>query len=324
MSIAVRFVLVALIAFSLPSVAAASPAATHQEALRQIEALETGLADDRTAVASYDRQITSVGASLSLAQETIAQIERDRERKQEIMGDRLRAIYRFHGERALLALLEADDFGDFLARIGSLIRISQADARLVRSLKSGEDSYRDFASRLSLLQEELVELRRDRFVVLRRTEEQLAAGRTLLEQLNAELALQPRELATAAVSDTFFGGASWYGNQFHGRRTANGEIYDQDGFTAASPWLAFGTLVRVTYAGKQVVVRINDRGPFVKGRVLDLSRAAAQYLGLGVGYVRVDILDPDPSLHDARTGPPRHNAPPEAVTVTHSSPDGGS
>ncbi|QHE84121.1 septal ring lytic transglycosylase RlpA family protein [Hydrogenophaga sp. BPS33] len=78
------------------------------------------------------------------------------------------------------------------------------------------------------------------------------------------------------------GMASWYGAQFHGRRTASGEAFDQNELTAAHKTLPFGTLVRVRHArtGKEVTVRINDRGPFTKGRVIDLSRAAASALGL--------------------------------------------
>lgn len=76
--------------------------------------------------------------------------------------------------------------------------------------------------------------------------------------------------------------ASWYGGHFHGRRTASGERFDMHALTAAHPTLPFGTVVRVQslVTGREVEVRINDRGPHVKQRVIDLSRAAAQALGL--------------------------------------------
>ena len=91
------------------------------------------------------------------------------------------------------------------------------------------------------------------------------------------------------------GWASWYGPGFHGNLTANGEIYDQYGLTAAHRTLPFGTRVRVTNMdnGRVIVLRINDRGPYVRNRVIDLSKAAAQHLGLmqsGVAPVRVEIL----------------------------------
>ena len=86
--------------------------------------------------------------------------------------------------------------------------------------------------------------------------------------------------------------ASFYGTE-SGNRTANGERFDGSSLTAAHRSLPFGTKLRVTYRGKSVVVRINDRGPFVRGRQLDLSKAAAQRIGLvraGVGRVCVERL----------------------------------
>ena len=90
------------------------------------------------------------------------------------------------------------------------------------------------------------------------------------------------------------GKASWYGSQFHGRLTANGEIFDKTALTAAHKTLPFGTIVRVRNLelGTEVDVRINDRGPFAPGRVIDLSQAAAEALGIksaGVGAVALKV-----------------------------------
>ena len=92
------------------------------------------------------------------------------------------------------------------------------------------------------------------------------------------------------------GWASWYGKRFHGRKTASGEVYDMYGMTAAHPTLPIPSYVRVTSLnnGKSVVVRVNDRGPFAKSRVIDLSYAAAHklsYLGAGSTRVRVESID---------------------------------
>lgn len=96
-----------------------------------------------------------------------------------------------------------------------------------------------------------------------------------------------------ATGIKFSGVASWYGNEFNGRPTASGEIYNENDFTCASRTLAFGTILRVSYGNKQVVVRVNDRGPFVGGRVLDLSKAAAKALGIsGIGLVNAEIIKP--------------------------------
>lgn len=90
--------------------------------------------------------------------------------------------------------------------------------------------------------------------------------------------------------------ASWYGPNFHGKRTANGEIYNQNDLTAAHRTLQMPSLVRVTNLenGRSVVVRINDRGPFKRGRVIDVSRKAAELLGFignGTARVRVEVLE---------------------------------
>jgi len=89
--------------------------------------------------------------------------------------------------------------------------------------------------------------------------------------------------------------ASWYGEDFHGKLTSNQEIYNMYAMTAAHKTLPFGTYVRVTNLtnGKSVVVRINDRGPFVKGRIIDLSYSAAEKLGMsetGVAPVEIKVL----------------------------------
>ncbi|MCC7175602.1 MAG: septal ring lytic transglycosylase RlpA family protein [Bryobacterales bacterium] len=93
--------------------------------------------------------------------------------------------------------------------------------------------------------------------------------------------------------------ASWYGYPYHGRHAANGEIYDMERFTAAHRTLPFGTWVEVLNLSnhKRVLVRINDRGPFVEGRIIDLSRAAARQIdmiGPGVVRVRLEVTGPPP------------------------------
>ena len=89
--------------------------------------------------------------------------------------------------------------------------------------------------------------------------------------------------------------ASWYGPRFHGRLTANGEIYDQMGYTAAHKNLPFGTLLKLTNTktNKSVVVRINDRGPYIPGRKIDLSKKVAMELGAfqhGVVKLKVEKI----------------------------------
>lgn len=101
-----------------------------------------------------------------------------------------------------------------------------------------------------------------------------------------------------ASSNSFQGIASYYGSYFHGRKTASGELYNQYKLTAAHKTLPLGTIVKVTNVAndKSVIVKINDRGPYVKGRVIDVSTKAADLLGFkqkGTAQVLVEVINPD-------------------------------
>lgn len=95
------------------------------------------------------------------------------------------------------------------------------------------------------------------------------------------------------------GTASWYGERYHGQRTASGEIFDMSLATAAHPSFPFGTRVRVTNLenGRSIILRINDRGPFVRNRIIDVSKSAAQALGFvrqGTARVGIQIVQRAP------------------------------
>lgn len=111
----------------------------------------------------------------------------------------------------------------------------------------------------------------------------------------------PRAPSPVAVAvkpgDTEVGIASWYGDPYHGRRAANGEVYDMNEMTAAHRTMPFGTWVRVEHLvnGKKTEVRITDRGPFIDGRIIDLSRKAAEEIALigpGIGRVKLTVIPP--------------------------------
>ena len=113
----------------------------------------------------------------------------------------------------------------------------------------------------------------------------------------APVARRPHEAAPAESAGQE-GMASYYGERFAGRRAASGEKFDPRGLTAAHPDLPFGTRIRVTNLanGRSVTVRVNDRGPFSGGRIVDLSWQAARVLDMvesGVARVRLEILDRD-------------------------------
>lgn len=124
----------------------------------------------------------------------------------------------------------------------------------------------------------------------------LLGGAPPLDHIEGQPELASTESAgSQQIASVVTGMASWYGPGFHGRRSASGEIFNQNELTAAHRTLPFGTRVRVVNMqnGASVVVRINDRGPYSHGRILDLSAAAARQIGLdraGVGMVRMEVL----------------------------------
>jgi rare lipoprotein A len=144
-----------------------------------------------------------------------------------------------------------------------------------------------------------------------------------------EIIPNQQTIARVRRATTFSGIASWYGAVLNGHRTASGEIFDMNHFTAAHRTLPFGTVVRVVdvQSGKSVIVRINDRGVLFSDRVIDLSRAAADQLGIrktGVTSVRLEVLSkrqasqdltseaqPDESANLQGNGPETQNDSPE-------------
>lgn len=121
----------------------------------------------------------------------------------------------------------------------------------------------------------------------------------------------PKPTVPAAIGSIETGMASWYGHPYHGRQAADGEIYDMETLVAAHRTLPFNTWVRVTNLSnsKTVDVRIIDRGPFVGGRIIDLSHAAAQavdLIGPGVAQVRLEIIaapqHPEPTVFGVQVG----------------------
>lgn len=112
---------------------------------------------------------------------------------------------------------------------------------------------------------------------------------------------------SADPDDIETGTASWYGPGFDGRRTANGERFDEDGLTAAHPSFDMPSLVRVTNldSGRSLILRINDRGPVARGRVIDVSERGAELLGFkgdGTARVRVELLQPEVTLAELPAG----------------------
>ena len=266
----------------------------HQAILEKLDRLEREVSLGNLFIGELDREIEKSGSDLAGARSELEVATREVEAKQAVLVNRLQGVYRQSDTLTLEILFSSRNFSELIAAAAFLARIADADARLVSALKKEQERKETFARLLSQRKADLIKQREERQELIHLVQGNIAKEEALLARINREMGFASSQPGKAvkgiAVRATSFGHASWYGNQFHGRRTANGEIFNQNAFTAASPRLAFGTLLRVTYGGRQVVVRINDRGPFVRGRVLDLSRAAARQLGLGVGYVRMEVL----------------------------------
>jgi rare lipoprotein A len=118
-----------------------------------------------------------------------------------------------------------------------------------------------------------------------------------MAQKSAQVTPKLHKIAKAEQKPYQVGAASWYGKQFHGKTTASGEDFDMFEFTAAHRTLPLGTFVKVTNLknGKWIIVRVNDRGPYVGNRIMDLSYSAARMLNFrdGVERVRIDLIQPE-------------------------------
>ncbi len=145
------------------------------------------------------------------------------------------------------------------------------------------------------------------------------AGR--VSRIMLSLIMQFSALTLFAVEQSSFEGiASWYGAEFAGKKTASGEVFDPASFTAAHRTLPFGTTLRVTntHNGKSVLVKVNDRGPFVSGRVLDVSRAAAEILDMittGTAPIKAELVSDTTSSITASAMVPTSTQTPETNTV---------
>jgi len=203
-------------------------------------------------------------------------------------------------------VLASGSFADLVQRVDEVNRLNSSSADLLRQIHAAQAilgrQRQALIARLNAAGQQVARVRSAR----RGLDRAIAARQAVLAGLDARIqseiaAEQARRSGLAGVDSGpvpppgagggrggFTGEASWYGPGFAGHRTADGEIFDPNKLTAASPWLPFNTMLRVTdlETGRSVVVRINDRGPFGRG-VLDLSAHAAQIVGLS-GWAEVD------------------------------------
>jgi rare lipoprotein A (peptidoglycan hydrolase) len=195
-----------------------------------------------------------------------------------------RTVYEVGPSGVIEALLSAETFADVAAANEYSARALGADADVLQASESLE------AQRAAI--ESALEREAGRDLIV--------GGVVGVDQSDLLALLGPTAGRTCEIPEglrdtgkSFSGLATWYGWEFAGQGTASGAVFDPRLFTAANRWLPFGSFVRVRYGGKCAIVLINDRGPFGDGdRVLDLSMAAASYLGIGLSPVQADVLVP--------------------------------
>jgi rare lipoprotein A len=221
-----------------------------------------------------------------------------------LLAQALVSQYKAGGTDAALFVFSAGSFSDLVERIDMLNRLGSTEVQTMTAIAAGDARVRGDAAvterRRRAVSAQVTALDRERASL----DEAIAARRRLLDSITARIrariaAEQQRRARlaerTASAAPTgggpatgssggasgFSGDVTWYGPGFAGQPTASGEIFDPSKLTAASPWLPFQTMVRVTstVTGESVVVRVNDRGPFGHG-VLDLSAHAARLIGL--------------------------------------------
>jgi peptidoglycan hydrolase CwlO-like protein len=212
----------------------------------------------------------SLGELLDLAQATGRASELD-----------ARALARFDEARAAAALAQEQTDERKQTLLAAETRVRELDAAATAALRERRSVLAELNSEIQALE------RRAR----RLAASSARPSQALLELLGPAGPSRGIPPGFASTGVAFEGIASWYGPGFEGNHTASGDIFDSSLFTAASKELPFGTWLYVEHKGRGVVVLINDRGPFIEGRILDLSRAAAHAIGItGLGWIRAEIL----------------------------------
>ena len=275
----------------------------------------TSVASVAARLAADTQRLADARADLAETQDSLDALRAEHRILRIEVEGRLVAIYK-HGATAgtLTRFVGGESMQDISSSIEMLDQVADNDARLLRR-------WQRIDHRCTVLTRRAARLKRD----IDRSEAAVRAGRERLSAAERVAAIARRETTTMArTRDSLLlpkvghpentavqsadgddedaismtaqpigfhqsGVASMYSDSFAGERTANGETYDPGAFTAAHPSLPFGTWVTVTGPAGSVSVRINDRGPFVGGRIIDLSRAAAEAIGIRLGSVTLDV-----------------------------------
>lgn len=278
----------------------------------EIAGLEEQLARTQRDWITISQQLQEVEQNIVSCYMQIDAAEAEVDNAKRKLNDKLIYLY-IEGRRdALVKLFGSRDVSDFVTKLDYLLHVASSEAGAFGELKTKRYKLMKYQDQLIVFKQKEAKLARNQdttaiesIIAQKRNELAEVNGSIIANELPAtqnaaatdfspnRVYEQPDENCFIRTGQMLSGYSTWYGNEFHGRPTASGEIFKQDAFTCAHKTLPFGTWLRVTFRERSVIVKVNDRGPFVKGRMLDLSRGAAEVIGLsGVQWIDCEIVVP--------------------------------
>jgi rare lipoprotein A (peptidoglycan hydrolase) len=326
-TLAAPLVVLALIIAAAPAAAASTVASQRTQAAAVMHRLDLLQARRDVAAAHETTARAQLTAALAAEATTAAELSASRrslDSAQSMLAQELVATYKNGGGDPVAYVLAAGSFSDLLSRVDVLRRADSAGSDLItqinatqRTIQAQEQAQRAAVQQASTAAQEAATARTQLDTAIAGAEAVLAHVNASIQTLLAGERKRRTQLAdthgdgsgtggatgsggtgggsgggSQPPANVFYGESTWYGPGFAGHRTADGEIFNPNALTCASPWLPFNTQLRVTNlaTGLSVQVRVNDRGPFGRG-VLDLSAHAAQIVHLsGWQRVRIQIL----------------------------------
>ncbi|MDR1774939.1 MAG: septal ring lytic transglycosylase RlpA family protein [Actinomycetes bacterium] len=289
--------------------------AAASAANKKIKSMQTELDKRLKAYKQATDELAQTRKLITKNEKRIKVLDESIDLRQDHLNDRADYMYRTGGVGYLELLLTSKDLSDLTDRVSMLTYVVESDSELISKLQAEEREREQARADLQSMETKQEQVAAARKQQVSDTRTALGEAQAYADQLddavsaaleaeraaaNKQRAAQQRKADTSnpdqqtiyvGTGVTFEGLATWYGV---GTGTASGERFNPNALTCAHKTLPFGTLVRVTYKGKSVVVRVNDRGPYGKGRVIDLTVRAAEIIGMksaGVGKVKCEIVE---------------------------------
>ncbi|HVI19847.1 MAG TPA: septal ring lytic transglycosylase RlpA family protein [Gaiellales bacterium] len=326
-TLAAPLVVLALIIAAAPAAGASTVGSQRAQAaavMHRLDQLQTRRDTAAAHEATARAQLAAARAAEATTALELAASRRSLESARSMLAQELVATYKNGGGDPVAYVLAAGSFSDLLSRVDVLRRADSTGSDLITQISATEHTIQAQEQAQQAAVRQAATAEQEASTARTQLDTAIARARAVLAQVNAHIQTllagerkRRTELAdshgdggstgsstgsggsggsgggSSPPSNVFYGESTWYGPGFAGHRTADGEIFDPNALTCASPWLPFNTQLRVTNlaTGLSVQVRVNDRGPFGRG-VLDLSAHAARIVHLsGWQRVRIQILD---------------------------------